>query len=155
GGQFGCPTDRVVETVEEHRTGGRDDLPDGQRALRAAAQQLRVQRLGLLARGDLDEQPAVADGQRPHAKASTRTPDATSRSRTRRASSTAPGVSPCRQSERARTSMRPPECVVTAPERARSTERSTTAAGSLSTAPSCPRGTSVPSSVYARSANAS
>ena len=101
GGQPG----RVVEAVEEDRAGRGDDLAHGEGALRAAAQQLGVQGLGLLARGHLDEQGAVADRQRPHTKASTRTPDASRRARTWRARSTAPGVSPCRHRERARTSI--------------------------------------------------
>src|SRR5690606_26101437 len=99
-------------------------------------------------------EPAELDDERPvacpahaldHAKLRTRTPAPSSASRTARAIATDPGVSPCTQMLSASTATSEPSTARTTPSSARRRMRSATARASCSTAPSCERGTSVPS----------
>lgn len=104
-GQRGGEAARVGEPVQQHGPGRRHDLANGRQGARVAApQQFGVEGLGLLGGGDLHEQRVPPDGQDAprtaverdaiggtHANASTAMPAVSSASRTRRASSAAPG----------------------------------------------------------------
>ncbi|GAA3154186.1 hypothetical protein GCM10017687_85070 [Streptomyces echinatus] len=104
----------------------------------------------LRAGGHLDEQRVVADEERPHANASTRTPAASSRSRTRRGQTDRAGRVAV-QAQRPGAHPDPGAGVRDDRTGAREAHRAFDDGVRvvISTAPSRPRGTSVPSSVYA------
>ena len=119
--------------------------------------------------GDLQQQALVAGRQQVdghprrgagrHGAGSTNgvmvTPAASSRARTARAISTAPGVSPWVHTDRAGSATSEPSTASTVPSVTIPSTRAATSAGSCRRARGCERGTSRPSAAYPRSAKAS
>ena len=110
---------RLDVPCDEHRPVARHDVDEPGELRRDQPGDSRRRAVG-----KIEHQTSIADGpklDRGHAKRANAIPAASSSPATRRATSSAPGVSPCRQIERTASSIRLPSTVTTAPSTAIST----------------------------------